>query len=258
MTLYSQVLKQLRCWVIRFTCQLLPRTSDYGPISDMSWDRYCTLARFKIFFICLIASLTSWLEGSDWEFLAPRENPPYLEGQPDIKTQAAQCPVSLGNRPHLGVYTLHVDELLIQSRTEVRLGASYNLTFSNGFDSLFLYPYGSCPRRRDLQLIIDRKKWPFISRKLLPPWLFRPELGPQGERTGSQNERCKTPAREAWGGLMGAGLDSFLSWEQLWEPQSALLGVLWVLKLGKKAKRKRQSSGKSQVMRQPDSVSHFS
>lgn len=37
-----------------------------------------TCASSKIFFTCLMASVTSWLGGSMRELLAPKEKPPYL------------------------------------------------------------------------------------------------------------------------------------------------------------------------------------
>lgn len=40
-----------------------------------------TCASSRIFFTCLMASVTSWLGGSTRELLAPKEKPPYLKVQ---------------------------------------------------------------------------------------------------------------------------------------------------------------------------------
>lgn len=44
-----------------------------------------TCASSRIFFTCLMASVTSWLGGSTRELLAPKEKPPYLKVQIDRK-----------------------------------------------------------------------------------------------------------------------------------------------------------------------------
>lgn len=120
----------------------------WAHFSAMSEDGHHTLASFKCFFTCLMALLTSWLEGSEWELLAPRENPPYLKEQPDIKIQCDTQYHSAADITWMCASFVEVKSL-IQSRTKDGLGETCILASSDDFWQS-LNSYGYCPRGKDL------------------------------------------------------------------------------------------------------------
>lgn len=90
----SEVVGQSQWTQLTYTCssfygfQVISQVTRLNISASWAYEgELFTCASSKIFFTCLMASVTSWLGGSTRELLAPKEKPPYLKVQIERDTK---------------------------------------------------------------------------------------------------------------------------------------------------------------------------